>query len=167
MLVLTCSLAGCAPEPAPREAPQYQLTVTDAGARYLDAVCPVNAAWDAVDVEVDRLRIALARGGEADARPFADAVRALGAASGAAGESLVDPSLEWPSPARGPVAEVGASLAADAEQAQRAAGLDASAAVGYAWEDAAEAAASAKRARTALGLPDDARLACAGWSKAG
>ena len=150
------------PEPEPE-----QLTISDAGARYLEAVCPVNAVWDAVDIEVDHLRVAAARGDAADTAAFAGVMHELQSASAAAEQTLGDEAVEWPAVAKGAVERVRASLEADAGQAERVARLAASDAASHTWEGAAAAASAAQEARAALGLPENARVACEEWSKTG
>ncbi|KIP53158.1 hypothetical protein SD72_04845 [Leucobacter komagatae] len=149
-------LAGCtAPEPEPEE-----LTVTGAGARYLDAVCPVNGAWDSVDVEVERLRIALARSEAGDETALGAALTTLERRSLAAAENLDDASVSWPADAEDAIAAVRDSLAADAEQARDVAELSAADAVAHEWEGAERIAATSAKARASLGLPDDPEVAC-------
>lgn len=151
------ALSGCAaPEPEPEA-----LTITEAGSRYLDAVCPVNAAWDEVDVEVDRLRIAISRGDSVDTAGYVDALAGMELASRAAVETLDDPLVAWPAEAEAAVAEVGDSLRADARHAEEAAELAAAAAVAHRWPDVSNIADAALRARVALGLPEDPAGACA------
>lgn len=148
-------LAGCtAAEPEPEE-----LTVTAAGARYLEAVCPVNEAWDAVDVEVERLRIAVARGEAGDTGDLGKLLATLEAQSAA--ETLDDPSVAWPGGATPAVESVAKTLADDAEQAGSIAELEAQEAVDYRWDGAATIAETAAAARAALGLPEDPVVACA------
>lgn len=150
-------LAGCtAAEPEPEE-----LTVTAAGARYLEAVCPVNEAWDAVDVEVERLRIAVARGEAGDTGDLGKRLATLEAQSAAAAETLADPSVAWPGGATPAVESVAKTLADDAEQAGSIAELEAQEAVDYRWDGAATIAETAAAARAALGLPEDPVVACA------
>lgn len=155
------AVSACAPEPEPE--PEV-LTISDAGGRYLDAVCPVNASWDAVDVEVDRLRITVARGADASAEidtgGFVEAITQLGLEIGAAEEALGDATVEWPKVARKPIAAVQASLADDAEQARLVADMSAADIATYSWKGADRLAASAQEARAALGLPDDPQAAC-------
>ncbi len=155
------SLAGCAPEPP---AEPEQLTASEAGGVYLDAVCPVNAAWDRVDLEVDRLRLAVGRG-EGDTAALADEFERLGAASGKAAKELDPEANTWPKGAEAPVERVRKSLIADEKQTAKAAKLDAEDLVGYAWPGADEAAGAAAEARAALGLPADAESACAQWAE--
>ncbi len=155
-------LAGCAsPEPEPRK-----LTASEAGTRYLSAVCPVNQAWDRADVELDRLRLVLARGstaaGKAQTAPFSEAMGEVGAASTRAAEELGSPGIVWPKAAAPTIDAVRASLAADAGQAKRVAKLDAAEAIAYRW-DPGDAAESDTRARAALGLTGEPQAACAQW----
>lgn len=154
-------LAACAPEPAPEP---ERLTISQAGARYLNAVCPVNSAWDEVDVEIDRLRIAMARDSadsEVDARLFGEAMHELGAASARAEAELGDESVAWPQGAQHAIAKVRESLTADAEQAETAAAFTAIEASGYSWKGADQLARAAGDARAALDLPEDPEVACA------
>ncbi|MFD1202881.1 hypothetical protein ACFSWE_11740 [Leucobacter albus] len=159
-------LAGCsAPEPEPEP---EELTVTEAGARYLDAVCPVNEAWDEVDAGVDRLRVAGARPAQADAAELSEALGAeLSAAltrleqrSLAAVKTLDDPLVAWPAAAQAAVEEVRDTLVDDAEQASSAAALDGQELSEYRWKDPQGIAEAAARARAALGLPEDPAAAC-------
>ncbi|MBK0418945.1 hypothetical protein JD276_07845 [Leucobacter sp. CSA1] len=155
------SLAACAPDPEPE--PEV-LSVTEAGGVYLEAVCPVNAAWDEADVEIDRLRIGVARGEDFDTAPFAEAMSALADASGEAAEQLDAGDIVWPEEARDEIEEVRVTLVADRKQALAVAELPAEEAAGYMWDgDAARDAAVA--ARTVLGLPEDPAAACARWAE--
>lgn len=151
------TLVACAPEPEPE--PEL-LTVSAAGARYLDAVCPVNAAWDSVDIEVDRLRVAVARPEPADTSLFAAAMQELGDVSGEAADRLGDPSVAWPPAAESSILLVRSSLEADVEQAAEVKALAASEVVSYVWQGSEQLAAAAASAREALGLPDDPTAAC-------
>lgn len=150
-------LAGCtAAEPEPEE-----LTVTAAGARYLAAVCPVNDAWDAVDVEVDRLRIVVARGETGDTAALGEQLAVLEDKAAVAAETLADPSVAWPGAATAAIESVAKTLVADAEQAGSAAELNAQEAVDHRWGGAATVAETGAAARAALGLPEDPVTACA------
>lgn len=159
------SASACAPseEPEPE-----QLTITQAGAKYLGAVCPVNRAWDAVDIEVDRLRIAVARDAVArdaddssvDTRLFADAMSAVQSASTRAEARLGDETVSWPTAAQSAISEVRESLRADASQAETVADLPADAVAEFAWQGADRLAEAASDAREALGLPEDPIAAC-------
>ncbi len=165
---LCCALTGCSGEPEPPPEPEVEvLSASRAGGVYLDAVCPVNAAWDAADVELDRLRVAVGRGeaAQADTRLFADAMEAVAAASGRAAEGLDTEQQEWPRSTEAAVEAVRDTLEADRKQAKRVAKLDAGEAVGYAWQGAAESAQAASEARAALGLPEDPVAACAQWEE--
>ncbi|TQL42050.1 hypothetical protein FB468_0030 [Leucobacter komagatae] len=156
-VVVVVALTGCtAPEPEPEE-----LTVSAAGARYLDAICPVNAAWEGVDLEVDRLRLVLSRGDTGDTAAIGGALADLERASTAASETLSDETVAWPAKAEGGVAEVAETLAADAEQAARAAKLPAVDLVDYSWEGVKAIGSAAAATRAALGLPEGVGSACA------
>lgn len=151
-------LAGCAadaPEPDPEE-----LTVTEAGARYLAAICPVNSAWDAVDVEVDRLRVELARGEAGSTDPIGSALTKLERKTVAALELLDDATVAWPVAAQDPIAAVRDTLTTDAEQAATVAELSGRDLVAYSWDGAGAISSAAAEARAALGLPEDPAAAC-------
>ena len=161
--VIVLLLPACAaPEPAPEV-----LSASRAGGLYLDAVCPVNAAWDRADAELDRLRIAAARGepGAADAARFADAMRAVARASERAAARLAPEDRAWPEHAADEIAAVRETLRADAEQAAEVAGLPAPEAVSRPWEGGDAAGAAAAEARDALGLPADGEAACGQWAE--
>ncbi|PRI10851.1 hypothetical protein B4915_08135 [Leucobacter massiliensis] len=162
---LCLTVLGCSdPEPPPPEV----LSVSAAGGAYLDAVCPVNAAWDAADLELDRLRLAAGRGGERlDARPLAEALRGVATASERAAEELDAASRRWPAGTEAAVESVLASLQDDAAQARRVAKLDADELLGYAWQDADVTGEAAAAARAALGLPEDPEAACAEREESG
>lgn len=147
---------GCAPEPEPDP---VVLTTTEAGSVYLDAVCPVNSAWDEVDLEIDRLRIAVERG-EADTTAFASAMTELAEAHTAAAEALQPEDSTWPSGAQDEVTAVQKSLLADSEEALEAAELPAEEATTYSWQGAEQAAASGAAARDVLGITEDPVTAC-------
>lgn len=158
-------LSGCAPEPVVEPEPEPELlTISDAGGRYLDAVCPMNELWDAVDIEVDRLRIAAARGdGDAsssDTRLFVEAITALETKIVAAEELLGDETVEWPVGAKRAIAAVQSSLASDAGQAQVVSEMSAADIAAYKWMGVDALASASQEARAALGLPDDPRVAC-------
>lgn len=154
-------LSSCAGTGKPE--PQV-LTASEAGGQYLAAVCPVNAAWDRADVELDRLRLALSRDPKTpgDPEPFARAIGAVATASTSAEKQLGSTEVVWPKPAAPAVERVRESLAEDAAQAGRVAKLDDAAAVGYRWQPGDAAAADAQ-ARTAFGLAGDPEAACAQW----
>ena len=157
------AVAGCAssePEPPPEP-----LTASAAGAVYLDAVCPVNAAWDEADVELDRLRLAEARGASPSTDDFAAAMRAVSEQSGEAARVLESEKRVWPTDAQTAVSAVAQTLAADQKQAERVAALRAADAVAYTWAGAADMGRAASDARAALGLPEDADAACAQWAQ--
>lgn len=160
---LALLLAGCAPEPEARPKAEA-LSASKAGGVYLDAVCPVNDAWDSVDVEIDRLRVAEGRG-ETGTSEFADAMRRLSEASLAAADALESDEISWPKDAASEVAAVAKTLRGDAKQAEKAAGLPIAKAVAYEWDGAEEAGADAAAARAALGLPADPASACAQWAE--
>lgn len=158
---------GCAEEPKEPEA----LSATAAGGVYLDAVCPVNEAWGRVDVAVDRLRLAVARGedvthGEDGTRPLSEVMEELAEESERASKALDPTERSWPGASAEPVERVRAGLEADADQAREVAGLDAEEAAAYTW-DSGEAAEAGAAAREALGLPEDADDACAQWEEQG
>lgn len=161
--VLALAAAGCA-EPEPEPEP---LSMTRAAEVYLAAVCPVNEAWDAADVELDRLRLAATREDANSTAAFAEAMSVVAERSGAAASSLASEERAWPAEAEGPVAAVAETLAADREQASRVAALPAEDLVAYRWDGADDVGATAAEARAALGLPDDAAEACAAWRASG
>lgn len=165
----TLALGGCASEPSaePVETtPPEPLTVSKAGTLYLDAVCPLDEAWGEVDVELDRLRIAVGRG-DTDTSTFAKAMDRLADASKHASELLDAPGQSWPEEAEDEIAAVRKTIDADEKQAKTVAKMPASQAVNYAWEGAADIGASATAARAVLGLPSDPDAACAQWKTAG
>lgn len=156
--VLATGLSGCtsaAPEPEPET-----LTLSEAGTRYLDVVCPVNAAWDAVDLEIDRLQIGITRG-EDDTRLYAEALGKLADASSAAAKELQSADMVWPEAAAPLIDNVSASLSADAKAVPAARKLTATAIISYEWPGATESGKIAAEARAALDLPEDASAACA------
>lgn len=158
-------LSGCAGDPAAEEEPEPEvLSATKAGGLYLSAVCPVNQAWDEFDVEVDRLRIAQARG-ERDTDAFSEAMLAVGEASERAAKQLEPKDKTWPTGAVDEVEAVRDSLRADAKQAEKVAELPIEKATVYVWKDLAEVGRSAAEAREVLGLPADPVAACAQWGE--
>ncbi|MBK0420979.1 hypothetical protein JD292_02635 [Leucobacter sp. CSA2] len=162
---LALPLAGCSAGPAAPPEPR-KLSASQAGGAYLDAVCPVNAAWDEADVQIDRLRLALERG---DGSPEA-AQRALvsaGTASATAAKRL-DPAVsEWPEAAAPAVENVRQTLIEDERQAARVAKLSAEELANYTWKGAEESGKAAAAARKALALPDDPAFACSEWEAQG
>lgn len=157
--MLMVPLSACAAdEPEPEK-----LSASQAGGVYLDAVCPVNTAWDVVDVELDRLRTQLARGDE-DSTAIEEALAQLGDASAAAAEALDATTHEWPREAAGPVESVRETLIADRKQAAALAKRPAADIAEYSWEGGTEAGAAAAEARAALGLPEDPVFACTEWA---
>lgn len=170
VVMLICGLTGCAEEvPEPQE-----LTVSEAGAEYLEAVCPVNAAWDDADVALDRLRLEADRAAERDSgdvesvdvADFAQRMRAVAKHSADAAAALTASTTRWPDAAAGSIAEVARTLEDDEGQAARVAKLGAEKALDYRWEGAEDVGSAAASARDALGLPDDADAACAQWRHA-
>ena len=169
MVAATLFVSGCAPEPAATEAtppPPEPLTASKAGKLYLDAVCPLDEVWGEVDVELDRLRIAVGRG-DTDTTRFADAMRRLADASAHASELLDATGQSWPKDAAAEVAAVRKTIEADEKQARAVAKMPASQAVQYAWDGAADIGTTASAARAVLGLPVDPDAACAQWKVAG
>jgi hypothetical protein len=157
IVAAVATTAGCAQ--AEPDAPE-PLSVTAAGGVYLDAVCPVNAAWDQVDLEVDRLRLGLQRG-ETSTKGFVASLKKLEAASEKAAKRLAKNENAWPLEAEDAIVAVKDTLLSDATQAARAAKLSAKQAVDHTWKGSEEIAQSAAEARASLGLPADPQLACA------
>lgn len=163
-LTLLPMLAACAPETAPE--PPEALTVSGAGAVYLASVCPTNDAWDLADVEVDRLRLAVARGQtDADTTAFADAMRAVARADERASARLGSKRQTWPADTEEAIEAVVASLDAERNQAKRVAKFDASEVAEYVWKGAEESSQASAAARAALQLPEDASAACRNWAE--
>ena len=158
LLVTGCATS--APEPSEPEV----LSASKAGGLYLSAVCPVNAEWDRVDLEIDRLRLALGRD-EASTRDAARALTDLAKASERSAKLLEPKRQSWPSVAEPAIDAVRETLRADRTQALRVAKLPAVELGGYVWQGGDEIAAAAAEARAALGLPADAEDACAQWSE--
>ena len=167
LLLAGCTGAGSA-DPAPEDAPEV-LSATEAGGIYLDAVCPVNAAWDDADLELERLRLTVSRGGD-DTRRFAAAMQKVAKQSGAAAHEL-DPKVldrgghAWPATALDEIEAVQKTLKADEKQAAKVAKFDAAQVLEYTWKGSTELGTAASAARAALGLPADGENACAQWAK--
>lgn len=161
VLLAAVTLSGCsgAPEPEPEV-----LSASEAGTAYLDAVCPVNEAWDRADAELERFRIAVTLG-DRDVAPLAAALTEVAKASGEGAKRLDPERAVWPREASDEVEAVRATLLSDRAQARELAERDASAILDYAWEGAGENAAAATAARAALELPDDPDAACAERAK--
>ncbi len=160
--VIALSASGCSPQPEPKT---EILSATKAGGVYLDAVCPVNTAWDEADVELDRLRLAVGRGEDGEVRAFADAMRAVAEASEQAGERLASKDRAWPRSAEDEIEAVAETLRDDRKQALAVAKLSAEDAAAHAWKGGAEAGQAAAEARAALGLPADPEAACEQWTE--
>ena len=158
LLVTSCG----AGTPEPSE--PAELSASKAGGLYLSAVCPVNDEWDRVDLEVDRLRLALGRG-EGSPRDAARALMNLADASARAENALKPKSQSWPTEGEPAVVAVRDTLRADRAQALRVAKLPADELVGYAWQGSGDIATAAAAARSALGLPADAEYACTQWNE--
>ena len=153
------SAAACAePEPEPET-----LSLTRAAEVYLEVVCPVNEAWDVADVELDRLRLAIHRGGESSTTAFADAMAEVADRSETAASSLTSSRRAWPDSAKDPVAAVAETLVADREQAEHVVALPAEEIVAYRWKGVDGIGTAAAEARAALDLPADADAACEAW----
>ncbi|WP_026139618.1 hypothetical protein [Leucobacter salsicius] len=166
LLLAGCSGQGGPPEAAPE--PEV-LSASEAGGIYLDAICPVNAAWDAADVELERLRLTLSRG-EDDTRRFAAAMNEVAAASKTAAQELDPKTLDeaghaWPKTAISDIKAVQKTLTDDQKQAARVAKLTGSEVLNYAWQGSEEVGAAASAAREALALPADGQSACAQWQE--
>lgn len=153
-------LTGCAPEPEPEP---VQLTITEAGGAYLDAVCPVNDSWDEVDLAVDQLRLSLDAGGDQDVamERLTVALKGLGSSSVQGAKALDDGDQLWPADSARLIGEVADSLRADQKEAKRVLTLTPQKAADVTWPDTAASVAAAAAAREALGLPADSALACA------
>lgn len=136
------------------------LTVSDAATRYLGAVCPVNEAWDALDLEVDRVSLGNERGDSVTLDGFHAALDTVASASAQAEATLADDSVAWPSGATDAIARVRTSLRADVDQVEVARELAASAIPEYAWVGAQEHADDSAAVRAALDLPEDPLAAC-------
>ncbi|MHA3684412.1 hypothetical protein ACXR2W_09160 [Leucobacter sp. HY1908] len=154
----------------PAAAPEPEvLSATEAGGIYLDAVCPVNAAWDDVDVELERLRLTVSRG-EDDTRRFAAAMEKVAQQSKAAARAL-DPRVldkgghAWPDSALDEIEAVQETLEADEKQATKVSKLDAAEILAYAWQGSTELGTAASEARSVLSLPADGESACAQWAE--
>lgn len=164
LLLTGCSAQGSAPAANPE--PEV-LSASEAGGMYLDAVCPVNEAWDEADVERDRLRLTFSRG-EDDTQRFAAAMKNVATASATAAKAL-DPRVldkagrAWPKQALDEIADVQRTLESDRTQASKVAELDANEAVDYIWQGSEELGTAASAARSVLGLPEDGESACAQW----
>lgn len=161
VIAVTALTAGCAAQDPEPQKPEV-LTASLAGGLYLEAVCPVNGAWDRADLELDRLRFLLRRG-DADTREFASAMKNVAAASGTAAKQLAPKDRAWPKDAKTHIAEVRNTLLTDQKQALKVAKLSAEDAAEYVWQGSDDIAASAAEARASLGLPADPELACAQW----
>ena len=161
-------LAGCSNAPAAHETPPPEvLSASAAGVIYLEAVCPVNDAWDTADLELDRLELSIASGGT-DTSRVADALGAVAKSSEVADAALAPETLSkqqqaWPDSAGQLVDDVRATLQGDAKQARQVAALTAPEIVAYTWQGADAIKSSAAAAREALGLPADGANACAQW----
>lgn len=165
LAALALGVTGCA---APDQPPEPEtLTPTRAAVVYLDAVCPVNEAWDEADVELDRLRLAAERGMTASTSTFAASMIEVAERSASAATALTSGERTWPDAARDPIASVAETLEADEAQAKRVASLPAADVVDYRWEGAEDIGAAAAEARGALQLPADADAACAAWRESG
>lgn len=164
-------LAGCSWQSAP-DAPVPEtetLSASEAGGIYLEAVCPVNASWDAADVELERLKLTVSRGDDDTAR-FAAAMNEVAAASKLAVKELDPKTLDaeghaWPAAAKDDIAAVRKTLSDDQKQAARVAKLTASEVLSYSWQGADEVGAAASAARESLGLPADGQSACEQWQE--
>lgn len=159
LLLIGCQAAALEEPPEPEV-----LSATKAGGLYLSAVCPVNEAWDELDVEVDRLRIAQSRG-EDGTEGFSEAMLAVGEASERAAKQLEPKDRAWPEDAVDEVEAVRDTLRDDAKQAEKVADLPIEKATVYSWKGAADAGVAAAEAREALGLPADAVTACTQWQE--
>lgn len=164
LAALSLALTGCAAVSEPVTAPS-ELTVSAAGQEYLAAVCPVNEAWDEVDVAVDQLRIVHARGaaGPNDDKALQDALVQVATVSESAASGLEPVYFTWPESASAEVDKVRETLEADVKQVRRVIALTGDTLVNYTWEGADTNAAAAAAARAALGLPEDPETACAQW----
>lgn len=164
-------LVGCSGQ-ADSEAPEAEpevLSASEAGGIYLEAVCPVNASWDAADVELERLKLTVSRGDDDTAR-FAAAMNEVATASKTAVKALDPKTLDteghaWPKAASADIEAVRKTLANDQKQAARVAKLTASEAVNYAWQGADEVGTASSAARESLGLPSDGQSACEQWQE--
>ncbi|WP_244302875.1 hypothetical protein [Leucobacter coleopterorum] len=160
MLALTPGCAAHDPKPQKPEV----LTASKAGGLYLDAVCPVNEAWDSADLELDRLRLALGRGGT-NTKEFAAAMKSVSGASATAARQLAPKDQAWPEEVKPHIADVRDTLLADQKQALKVAKLPAKEVAAYEWQGRDDIAASASEARVSLGLPADPELACRQWAE--
>lgn len=158
LLVTSCG----AGTPTPVE--PEELSASKAGGLYLSAVCPVNDEWDRVDLEIDRLRLALGRG-DGSPKNAARALVDLADASARSEKALAPKGQAWPTAAEPAIEAVRDTLRADRAQALRVAKLPADELVAYSWQGSAEIATAASDARSALGLPANALDACVQWGE--
>lgn len=162
--VASILLTGCAAEPAPEP---ETLTISDAATRYLRAVCPVNSAWDAVDLEVDRVRLGNERGESADLTLLHAALETMAKRSTRAEQALADELVLWPVSAAEAIEGVRESLRDDARQVDDVMKLSADEIANYSWVGGDDMANTAAAARKALELPNDPEAACELRDRAG
>lgn len=164
LCVIAACLVSCAPEADPPAEPTV-LTLTSAAETYLDAVCPLNSAWDRVDTRVDALRQAISAGSP-ESGALLHAVRSELRHTAQVGEraaaALGAADLKWPAEAEASVGAVIDSLQRDATEIGQVLELSAERTAAYTWADPGTADALAGRVRADLGLPDDPRAACQG-----
>lgn len=148
-------LVGCQAAETPEAAPE-PLTLSEAGARYLGIVCPLNADWDRLDLTVDVLR-QHPNAGAAELAAAKAAAAQLSAANSDALAELDQAEGSWPSAASPAIAELRAQIDAEITVLGRAARADQEAFLALAWPDPGDSAA---RARAALQLSDDPERNC-------
>ncbi|WP_244304641.1 hypothetical protein [Leucobacter viscericola] len=163
VIVAIALTAGCAAQDPKPQKPEV-LTASRAGGVYLDAVCPINEAWDSADYELDRLRLVVGRGGS-NSKAFAASMQGVAEASATAAKQLAPKDQAWPEEAKAHIAEVRDTLLADQKQALKVAKLPAKDAVVYTWQDREDIGVAAAEARASLGLPADPELACTQWAE--
>ena len=166
LLTALTAVTGCAGQAEPEP---ERLTVTGAGTVYLEAVCPINAAWDEADAAIDALRIVVARepaDTAAEASALTHAIAALGTVNDETEQAItqLDPATHtWPDIALDPVEDVREQLRLSVEQVDRVRALEATEMAEHQWV-AGESSDVAAAARASLGLPDTAEVACAEWA---
>lgn len=97
------------PSPTPTATGPVELTVDEAGVRYLETVCPSNEAED-VYREAYEENDAYASVDQAPSKPTRLAAKAAAAADAEAAQELIDPEIVWPQPVRSDIKDVATQL---------------------------------------------------------
>jgi hypothetical protein len=144
--------------------PADKLSVSQAADQYLSVVCPVNDAWNALDLSIDNLRLELDHG-HADAADATQKLKRFEKVATRAATELRKQRDSFPKSVHEPAADVADALERDADTAAKAVKLDAQKLAEFSWPNTEDTAQKTQIARKKLSLSADATTSCDAWKK--